>query len=234
MTLNVFSSSVETYNGTVNTTTALGPIGFDCYEVVTAASTANFTNNITFAQSSGSSLPSWLTFDTSTANVSISNPSAVSNDTYTITNTYTGVLRSTFTLETNAIISLAEEVVTNTTTNTTNTTDTTDTTNRNTTSNNENNSDDDHCMSASSEELCILYIVLIAVGAFILIAVLVFSIYCKFKKPKTDMTRVNQFECMEPDDNQVQNRQALRQENNGPNAEDLVIHKTTDARDNQV
>ena len=216
MTVNVFSSSVETFNGTVNSTTALGPIGFDCYEVVTAASTANFTNNITFAQSSGSSLPSWLTFDTSTANVSISNPSAVSNDTYTITNTYTGVLGSTFTLQTNAIISLAEEVVTNTT------------------SNNENNSDDDHCMNASSEGLCIFYIVLIAVGAFILIAILVLSIYCKFKKPRTDMARVNQFECDEQDNNQVQNIQTLRQENNGPNAEDLGIHKITDARVNQV
>ena len=225
MTLNVFSSSVETYNGTVNSTTALGPIGFDCYEVVTAASTANFTNNITFAQSSGSSLPSWLTFDTSTANVSISNPSAVSNDTYTITNTYTGVLGSTFTLQNNAIISLAEEVVTNTTTNETNT---------NTTSNNENNSDDDHCMNASSEGLCIFYIVLIAFGAFILIAILVLSIYCKFKKPRTDMTRVNQSECNEPDYNQVQNRQTLGQENNGPNAEDLGIHKITDAGVNQV
>ena len=216
MTLNVFSSSVETYNGTVNSTTALGPIGFDCYEVVTAASTANFTNNITFAQSSGSSLPSWLTFDTSTANVSISNPSAVSNDTYTITNTYTGVLGSTFTLQTNAIISLAEEVVTNTT------------------SNNENNSDDDHCMNASSGGLCIFYIVLIAFGAFILIAILVLSIYCKFKKPRTDMTRVNQSECNEPDYNQVQNRQTLGQENNGPNAEDLGIHKITDARIDQA
>ena len=212
MTLNVFSSSVETYNGTVNSTTALGPIGFDCYEVVTAASTANFTNNITFAQSSGSSLPSWLTFDTSTANVSISNPSAVSNDTYTITNTYTGVLGSTFTLQTNAIISLAEGVV----------------------SNNENNSDDDHCMSASSEGLCIFYIVLIAVGAFILIGILVFSIYCKLRKPRTDMTTVNQSECNEPDDNQVQNRQILGQENNRPNAEDLGIHEITDVRLNQV
>ena len=29
VTLNDFSSSVETYNGIVNSTTALGPIGFD-------------------------------------------------------------------------------------------------------------------------------------------------------------------------------------------------------------
>ena len=93
VTVNIFSENVETYNGTVNSTTALGPIGFDCYDTVTAATTVDFTTNqITFAQSNGSSLPSWLTFDTSTANVSISTPSEIYNGTYTLTNTYTGVL----------------------------------------------------------------------------------------------------------------------------------------------
>ena len=110
VTANVFSMNVETYNGTANDTTALGPIGFDCYEVVTAASNANFNNSITFEQYNGSSTPSWMAFDTTTANISISNTSEISSDTYKITNSYTGVINASFTLETTAIISLAEYV----------------------------------------------------------------------------------------------------------------------------
>ena len=160
VTLNVFSRDAVTYNGTVNSTTALGPIGFDCYDVITAASSANFTNNITFGQSSGSSLPSWLAFDITTTNVSISNPSEISNDTYTITNTYSGSLVGSFTLNTNAIISLAEEIIINTT-DTSNSTVSNSTTVSNTTTNNENNEDKDHCLNAPSDVVCGVYIALI-------------------------------------------------------------------------
>ena len=177
VTVNIFSENVETYNGTVNSTTALGPIGFDCYDTVTAATTVNFTTNqITFTESNGSSLPSWLTFDTSTANVSISTPSEIYNGTYTQTNTYTGVLGNTFTLQNNAIISLSEEVV-------------------NSTTNNENKDDDGHCLNASSKGLCAFFIFLIVVGALIPVISIGVFLYCKLKKPKNlnknNMTRVN-------------------------------------------
>ena len=221
VTVNIFSTDVQTFNGTVNSTTALGPIGFDCYDTITPASSADFTvNQLTFAQSGGSSLPSWLTFDNATANVSISNPSEVSNDTYTITNTYTGVLGSTFTLQNNAIISLAEEVVTNTTTNTT-------------TTNNENNDDDDYCLNASSKGLCGFFIFLIIGGVIILFSIIGTVLYCKLKKPKNlnknDMTRVNQYETNEPD-----NDPAADQQNDVPNLETMGMHRTTHPQDNQV
>ena len=226
VTVNIFSTDVQTFSGTVNSTTALGPIGFDCYDTITPASNADFTaNQLTFAQSGGSSLPSWLTFDNATANVSISNPSEVSNDTYTITNMYTGVLGSTFTLQNNAIISLAEEVVTNTTTNTT-------------TTNNENNDDDDYCLNASSKGLCGFFIFLIIGGVLLPVVIFGTILYCKHRKSKNlnknNMTRVNQSEANEPDYEQEGNDPAADQQNDVPNLETMGMHRTTHPQDNQV
>ena len=184
-TLNIFSSSVETYNTTVNSTASLGPIGFDCYDVIATASSANFNNRLSFVQSSGSALPNWLTFDRSTANVSISSPSEVSNNTYTITNTYSGSIVSSFSLETNAVISVIEEVVINTTdqsssTNTSSSTTSNSTTNS-TTSNNENIEDVGHCLNAPSDAVCGVYIALIELVLFIVVDVLLVCLVRKLK-----------------------------------------------------
>ena len=122
--VNIFSDSMETYNGTVNDTTSIGPLKFDCYDVVTAATNANFTNQLTFATKNGSSMASWMSFDSSAGNVSISIPSEISSDNFTITNTYTGVLGNNFTLATDLTINIVEAQVvpnnsnTNTNTNT--------------------------------------------------------------------------------------------------------------------
>ena len=220
VTVNIFSENVETYNGTVNSTTALGPIGFDCYDTVTAATTVDFTTNqITFDESNGSSLPSWLTFDTSTANVSISNPSEIYNGTYTLTNTYTGVLGNTFTLQNNAIISLSEEVV-------------------NSTTNNENKDDDDHCLNASSKGLCAFFIFLIIVGALIPVIFIGVFLYCKLKKSKNlnknNMTRVNQSEANEPEYDQDNNAPIEEQQDDAPNIEIMGMHRITHPQDNKV
>ena len=121
--VNIFSDSMETYNGTVNDTTPIGPLKFDCYDVVTATN-ANFTNQLTFATKDGSSMASWMSFDSAAGNVSISIPSEVSSDNFTITNTYTGVLGNNFTLATDLTINIVEAQVvpnnsnTNTNTNT--------------------------------------------------------------------------------------------------------------------
>ena len=127
--VNIFSDSMETYNGTVNDTTSFGPLQFDCYDVVTAATNTNFTNQLTFATKDGSSMVSWISFDSTAGNVSISIPSETSSDNFTITNTYTGVLGNNFTLATDLTINIVEaQVVTN---------------NSNTNTNTNNNEDDD-------------------------------------------------------------------------------------------
>ena len=216
VTLNVHSANVETYNGTVNNATSFGPIGFDCYDVITSASSANFTNNITFAQSNGSSLPSWLTFDNTTANVSISSPSAVSSDTYTITNTYTGSLGVTFTLTTNATISIVEDTTTNNTVN--------NTTNNTTAPDENNNEDDNHCLNASSEGLCAFFVILIIFG--VLAPVIIGAIlYCKLRKPRVDTTRVEQLNQTEVNNANNSNEITTRQQNGNPYDEAVDIDK---------
>ena len=225
------SANVETYNGTVNTTTTLGPIGFNCYDVVTAASSADFTNNITFAQSNGSSLPSWLTFDNTTANVSISNPSEVSSDTYTITNTYTGSLGVTFTLTTNATISIVEDTTTNNTTTTTNTTATNNTT---TTPDENSNEDDDHCLNASSEGFCALFVILIIFGVLALVIIIGAISYCKLRKPRVDTNREEQLNQAELNNANNPNEITTRQQIGDPNNEALNIDKFVAEESKQI
>ena len=202
VTLNVHSANVETYNGTVNTTTTLGPIGFNCYDVVTAASSADFTNNITFAQSNGSSLPSWLTFDNTTANVSISNPSEVSSDTYTITNTYTGSLGTTFTLNKNVTISIVGDTTTP-----------------------ENNEDDNHCLNASSEGFCAFFVILIIFGVLAPVIIVGAILYFKLRKPRVDANRVEQLNQTEVNNVQDDNLPPTHQQNCNPYNEAVDIDK---------
>ena len=202
VTLNVHSANVETYNGTVNSTTSLGPIGFDCYDVITSASSANFTNNITFAQSNGSSLPSWLTFDNTTANVSISNSSAASSATYTITNTYTGSLGTTFTLNKNVTISIVGDTTTP-----------------------ENNEDDNHCLNASSEGFCAFFVILIIFGVLAPVIIIGAIIYCKLRKPRVDANRVEQLNQTEVNNVQDDNLPPTHQQNGNPYDEAVDIDK---------
>ena len=227
VTLNVHSANVETYNGTVNNATSFGPIGFDCYDVVTTASSANFTNNITFAQSNGSSLPSWLTFDNTTANVSISSPSAVSSDTYTITNTYTGSLGVTFTLTTNATISIVEEITTNNTVNNT-------TNNTTTTPDENNNKDDDHCLNASSEGLCAFFVILIIFGVLAPVIIIGAIIYFKLRKPKVDTNRAEQLNQTEVNNVQDDNLPPTHQQNGDLNDEAMDIDKFVAEESKQI
>lgn len=113
VTVNVFSDNLETYNGTVNDTRIIGPLKFDCYEVITEASSANFTNRLTFGKSDESEIANWMAFNSTTSNVSISVPSEISAENYTLKNTYTGVIVSSFTLGTNLTINITAAEDTN-------------------------------------------------------------------------------------------------------------------------
>ena len=144
----------------------------------------NFTNNLTMTQADSSALPSWLTYDASTSNITATNPDTLGNTTYTITNTYTGSFNETFTLTTNLIISVIDPTaVTNSTNNST--------TNSNTTNTNKN--DDSHCLNASSEAICGVLVTAIFLGVLGTIAIVAVTIYCKCKGKSSsrDIEKVN-------------------------------------------
>ena len=221
VTLNIFSTNVETYTRTVDTSTSVGPIEFDCYEVSTSARDANFSNQLTFAQSNGSSLPNWMTFDSTTASVSLSIPNEESSDTYTITNSYTGVFGSTFTLTTNATISL-----TSATTSLTNGT----------------NSDDDYCLNASSEGLCAFFVILIVAGVVGVVALVIFVsalIYCKYKCKRSRQDDISKIEQEQPGEDIQQNQESdefftLGQQNEMVKAETQRANQDYEVESNQV
>ena len=179
----------------VNTTSTVGPLKFDCYSMTTTPNNGTFTNSLSFAQSQAAALPSWLSFDTTTANITATNPDTLGSDTYTITNTYTGVYGETITFTTDLNITVIDpSTVNNTTPNNTNTNNT----NTNTTSSSGSNSDEDHCLGASSEALCGLLVTLIVVGALLPIIGIGVIVYCKFVRkrrvrPQSD-NRVNQIQ----------------------------------------
>ena len=194
VTANVFSASVETYNASVGTSSTIGPLNFDCYTVNTAATVTNFNNSLTLNQSDGQSLPSWLSFDATSVNIAVSSPTSAGSDNYKIANNYTGVLGS-FTLDTELTISVVGG-----------------STNNNT--NNNSNNDEDHCLNASSEALCGVYVAIIVVVPLIVIIAIGALVYCKFKKrSQEDLSRVNE------DDNDV------------PNIEDEANRSNTDRQD---
>ena len=117
--------------------------------------------------------------------MSISSPSEVSSDTYTITNTYTGALGNTFTLETDAIISLAEEVVDDTDT----TTDTDTETNSTSSGGDSIDIDFEQYFNDSTEELDKIYRSLSILAIFIIVVAIVVVIItiiicCKLRKSK--------------------------------------------------
>ena len=210
-TLNIFSTNVETYTGTVNTSTSVGPIGFDCYDVSTSASNANFSNQLTFVQSNGSSFPNWMTFDSTTASVTLSIPNEESSDTYTITNSYTGVLGSTFTLTTNATISIT----------------------------NATNSDDDYCLKASSEGMCAFFVILIVVGVLAPFIFVFALIYCKYKCKRSRQDDISKIEQEQPGEDIQQNQESdefftLGQQNEMVKTETQRANQDYEVESNQV
>ena len=214
VTANVFSSDSQNYSGTVNETATLGPILYDCYEVVTSATNANLTNQVTFTKSDGQTTPNWMTFDTGTANVSISTPSEVSSDTYTISNSYaSGVLVSSFTLDTNVNISITAQT-------------------------NNTNDDDDYCLNASSKAVCGIFIALIVIGVFAPVIFILIVIYYKAKcktSRQEDMSKIDQ-EQPEEDDQHPENDESapLGHQNEMLKTETQGVNQNQEADDNQV
>ena len=134
--------------------------------MVTSPNNGSFSNNLTFAQYQSNALPSWLSFDSSSANITSTNPSTSSSDTYTITNTYTGVTGSSFALTTDLNIS-----VTGSSTNSSN--------------------DDKHCFGLSSGAECGLVIFAIAFAVIAPIIAIAVIVYCKWKKARKRANRNN-------------------------------------------
>ena len=218
---NTFSSSVATLTADTNSTT-IGPLEFDCYSVTTSASSADFSNQPTLTQSDGQSIPSWMVFNSSSASISLTSPE-VSEGNYTITNSYQGVV-SNFTFTTNVTINITEY----------------DSQTNNGTKN------DDHCLNASSEGLCIFFVFLIVVGALgpiILIATLI-CVKWKCSKSTINRTRLDQvenFECNEgnavqEDNCNLDNGESVRINQNPDNVQDpengVIQH--ADAQENAI
>ena len=212
VTVNIFSENVEVYNHTVNTSATIGPLNFDCYSVTTAASDSNFNNTLTFSQAEGQSLPSWLTFNSTTANASISDPTTLNSDSYTIANSYVGVVAN-FTLNTNLTINVIEE---------------TSTTNNNT------NNDEDHCLGTSSEALCGVLVTVIIIIALIPIIAIGAIVYCKYKKrPQGDKSRINENEQNDSHCESEVNGPTTNHQNQSQDAEAVNFNQDEDAN-NQV
>ena len=225
VTANIFSESVDLYNVSVNTASTVGPLNFDCYTINTDASDANFTNSLTFSQSEGQSLPSWLTFDASTTNVSVSNPSTGGSDNYNITNSYTGVLGN-FTLDRILTISVIDDSTNN------------NTNNNNTNNNTNTNDDEDHCLNASSEALCGVLVAVIAVVALLSIIAIAIIIYCKFKRrPQLDRSRVDREEHNDSHCQSEANRPTTNRQIQAQDAENLDFneneHQSIHAKESQ-
>ena len=247
-TINIFSTNVETYNAEANTTSTVGPLGFDCYGLTTSPTEGNFTSQLTFAPVIALSQPSWLTFDTTTANFTAISPDTITSNTYTITSTHTGIFNSTITFSTIVNISIIEPLPDNTTTsnnstttnnNSTNTSNNSTQTNNSTTGNSKNKNTDKHCLNASSEVLCGVFKTLIITGAVVLVAIILFLIYIKLKsKPSVpkDMMSINQEQ--EPEENKENHQDnesvLFNQQDNPPDTESRWIHNIDDAHSNQI
>ena len=211
VTVNIFSQNVEVYNHTVNTSATIGPLHFDCYSVTTAATHTNFLNYLAFSQAEGQSLPSWLTFNPTTANASISDPTTLNSDSYTIANTCLGVTEN-FVLNTNLTIDIIEE-----------------TSNSNNTNNNTKN-DEDHCLGASSEALCGVLVTVIIIVAMIPIIAIGAIVYCKYKKrPQGDRNRINENEQNDSHCESEVNRPTTNHQNQPQDAEDVNFNQIKDA-----
>ena len=222
-TVNIFNSSAASVSGTTDDT-ALGPLQFNCYNVTSNANNASFADQLIMTQSDEQTIPSWMSFDPVSANLSLSDPE-VSNATYIISNFYIGSFGN-FTLDTSFSISIAVPTV-NTTGNTTGNV-----------TNNNNEEDDDHCLNASSEALCGFFIFLIIAGVLTpIIFVLVLTlIKCKARRNvNNDMTKVDQEQADEGNDEQNNDESApLGHQNDPPNTENQEAIEMDRIQDNQV
>ena len=222
VTANIFSSSVGNLTGDTNST-SLGPVEFDCYAVTTGANTANFSNQLSMTPSDGQAIiPSWMTFDSSTAGISLTSPE-ISSGTYTVTNSYTGVVLN-FTLDTNVTINITEPVAQ--------------------TNNGTNNDDDSYCLGASSEGLCAFFVILIIIGVLGPIILIAAFIYFKVKcsRGTTDRTRIdqeqpNELKEGEENNNGLEGDESAHMNQNhdvAPNTEIGGAQNIDDVKDNQV
>ena len=209
VTANVYSNQIVTYNETVNTTAIFGPIGFDWYEVVTSATSTNFTNDVSFNHSEGLNIPSWVFFNPSTPLVLVSNTSEASVNTYSVTNGYTGVFEN-ITFTTNFTINITEVSTAE-------------------------NKNDDYCLNASSKAVCGIYIGLICFAIIALVVFILVLLYCKLKKPNRDMSQVNQVDANESHCINEEFRPTTQaQQNLSPIENDERTFKITIVEGNQV
>ena len=211
---NIYNSSVESYSGS----TSVGPVRFSCYEALLTNSNVNFTNNASLTQSDGSAIASWMAFNGSTGTITVSNTSDIAATTYIVTNMYTGIYGS-ITLSTNVSITFTEAVTNTTVNNGTNT----------------ESNDDDHCMNASSEKLCVVYVVVTIIGSLMAIIGVAILLYCVLKKkPNNDVIRIEQHNVEEPDCSRDEDDLASGNQMNTHNAEAEGIHKITSIQNNKA
>ena len=180
--------------------------------MMTSPNSGNFSNNLSFAQSQSNALPSWLSFDNSTPSISMTNPDTSGSDTYTITNTYTGVSGSSIALTTDLNITVIDIIAPNSTetnstetnstetnsteTNSTetNSTETNSTETNSTVTNNTNpnsSNDDKHCFGLSSGTECGIVITVIVLAFVIFIIVIAVFIHYNCKKARNRANREN-------------------------------------------
>ena len=185
----------------MNTTSTIGPVKFDCYDMTTTPNNGSFSNNLTFAQNQSNSLPSWLSFDSSTSTITSTNPDTASSDTYTITNTYTGVFGTSIALTTNLKITVAGL----TSTNNTNSTNTNSTNTNSTNTSSDSKNDDNYCLDTSSEAVCGIVVTVIIVAG---LALIIFIAVCCFYILKKVRKRANRVQ-VERDPQSIQQNDGL-------------------------
>ena len=218
VTANIHSTSTPIYTSPMNTSSTFGPIPFDCYSTTTSASNANFTSNLSFKSSDGSAVPNWVYFNPSTPEILVTDNTAVSENTYSISNAYTGVFQNV-TFVTNVTVNITSAVSSGIQ----------NSTNSTTTESTENTckKENEYCLGASSNFVCGAYIALIALAVIFTSAVVFIVLYYILKKMRTGRTRVNN----QDDENAsgyIENQYRPETEVQvieGQNAEELQVNK---------
>ena len=189
--------------------------------MITTPNNGSFINNLSLAESQSNALPSWMSFNSSTAEITITDPDTVSSDLYTITNTFTSVFGSSFTLTNDLNITVIEVTVPNNTV--PNNTVPNNTVSNNTNSNSE---DDDYCFDTSSEIVCGIIITIIAVVVIVPVIIIGVIIYCRWSKARENSHRA----CVQGNDNQenIQHHSIQQQDHQPMQAQDVALE--TEAR----
>ena len=230
--------------------------------MMTSPNNGSFSNNLTFAQSQSNALPSWLSFDSSTANITSADPDTLGSDTYTITNTYTGVSGSSITFTTDLNITVIEYIAPNTTetnttetnttetntteTNTTetnstetNSTETNSTVTNNTNPNSNSSSDDKYCFGLSSKAACGIVITVIILAVVVPIIAIAILVYRKWNKARKRANRDNAQQVCNQDNPQhqsvhQQDHQPVDIHHEEPEVEARGINEGYQTADNQL